>query len=225
MAKVSEAFRGVRTSVLFSLAESEPRVVLISSTSPQEGKSFTTANLAVTMAQAGNKVIVLDGDMRRPNIHKVFGISQGKGLSDILVGACKIKEVVAHTHVTNLDVITSGTIPPNPSEILGSARMGNLLETLRKSYHRIIIDSPPVMAVTDGVALTKYVDGVVFVVRAGQINREIIKNGLEHLQSANARILGAVLNGVNTDKDSYYYRYYYLDYYYNDDYSKENKKT
>lgn len=211
----SEACRGIRTSILFSSAESTPQVILVSSSGPQEGKTITTTNLAITMAQSGSKVIILDCDMRRPKIHEVFQLSQKKGLSNILVGDCSVKEVVAHTRVPNLDTILCGPIPPNPSEILGSTRMTKLLDILRKHYTRIIIDSSPIAAVTDAVVLAKFVDGVVLVVRAGETPRPIIQNGLSQLQAVNAHILGVVLNGVDLGKDGYYYHDYY--YYYGED--------
>ncbi|NVM20672.1 MAG: polysaccharide biosynthesis tyrosine autokinase [Desulfobacterales bacterium] len=205
----SEAYRGIRTGILFSSAETEPRVILVSSVGPQEGKSITATNLAITMAQSGSRVILLDCDMRRPDIHKAFELSRKKGMSNILVGGCTIKDAVAHTRVTRLDAIPCGPIPPNPSELLGSARMAKLLEVLQKHYRRVIIDSPPITAVTDAAVLAKSVDGVVLVVRAGETPTQIVQNGLSHLQSFNARILGAVLNGVNIGRDSYYYYYYY----------------
>ncbi len=218
----SEAYRGIRTGILFSSAETEPRVVLISSAGPQEGKSITATNLAITMAQSGSKVMLLDCDMRRPDIHKIFQLSREKGMSNILVGGCNVKEAVAHTRVPNLDTIICGPIPPNPSELLGSTRMTKLLDILRKHYARIVIDSPPISAVTDAVVLAKSVDGVVLVVRAGETPREIIQNGLGQLQAVNAHILGAVLNGVGTGRDGYYYQYYY--YYGEDGKTKEKAR-
>ena len=217
----SEAYRGLRTSILFSSAEKQPRVILVSSSGPQEGKTITTTNLAVTMAQSGSKVIILDCDMRRPKIHKLFDINRDTGMSNILVGGCEVTEAVVHTKVPKLDVIPCGPIPPNPSEILGSKRMVDLLLTLRKSYNRIILDSPPITAVTDAVVLAKLVDGVVLVLRVGDTPREIVQNGLNQLRTVNAHVLGAVLNGVDMGPDSgYYYQYYY---YYGEDRGREKK--
>ena len=218
----SEAYRGIRTSILFSSAETEPGVILVSSSGPREGKTITTTNLAVTMAQSGSKVIILDCDMRRPKIHKLLDVPRDIGISNILVGGCEVKEAVVHTRIPNLDIIPCGPIPPNPSEILGAKRMSTLLDTLRKTYTRILIDSPPVTAVTDAVVLAKLVDGVVLVLRTGETPREIIQNGVGQLQAVNAHILGTVLNGVDMSKDSYYYQYYY--YYYGED-EKTRKKS
>lgn len=220
----SEAYRGIRTGILFSSAEKQPQVILISSVGPREGKTITGSNLAVTMAQSGSKVIILDCDMRRPTIHRIFGLSKEKGLSNILVGNCNMKEAVIETRVPNLHAIPCGPVPPNPSELLGSTRMVNLLETLRKTYSRIIIDSPPVTAVTDAVVLAKWVDGLVLVVRAGGLSREVIKNGLGQLQAVEASVLGVILNGVEMGRGGYYdYQYYY--YYYGEDEDKKSKKT
>ena len=212
----SEAYRGIRTSILFSSAEVEPQVILVSSAAPREGKTITTTNLAVAMAQSGGKVIVLDCDMRRPKIHKIFQLSREKGMSNILVGDCNVKDALAHTATPNLDTIPCGPIPPNPSELLGSARMIKLLDILRKHYSRIIIDSPPVTAVTDATVLAKSVDGVVLVVRAGETPRQVVQTGLNQLQAVNAGILGAVLNAVDTSRDGYYYYHQYY-YYYGED--------
>jgi capsular exopolysaccharide synthesis family protein len=173
------------------------------------------------MAQSGSKVVMLDCDMRRPAIHKIFQLSREKGMSNILVGDCNIKDAVTRTRTPNLYAIPCGPIPPNPSEILGSSRMTRLLDILRKHFSRIIIDSPPVTAVTDAVVLAKSVDGVVLVVRAGETPRQVVQNGLGQLQAVNADILGAVLNAVDTDRDSYYYHQYY--YYYGEGGDKGKK--
>jgi capsular exopolysaccharide synthesis family protein len=218
----SEAYRGIRTSLLFSSADKPPQVVLVSSAAPQEGKTSTALNLAITMAQTGGKVILLDCDMRKPSLHKVFGLPRDKGMSSILVGNCEVKDALLNTPVPNLDIIPCGPIPPNPSEILGSPRMARLLELLRKSYSRVIIDTPPVTAVTDAAVIGRLVDGAVVVVRAGATPREIVRNGLIQLKAVNSPILGVVLNGVDMDRDgSYYYQYYY--YYYGEDGSKKKR--
>ena len=218
----SESYRGIRTNILFSSAESVPQVILITSAGPQEGKTITTANLAVTMAQADSKVIILDCDMRRPQIHKLFGIVKEHGVSNLLVGSSNAGEAIIHTRIPNLDVIPCGSIPPNPSELLGSTRMVTLLNALRKRYAHILIDSPPSTAVTDAVVLSKSVDGVILVIRAGDTAREIVKNGVAQFGAVGANILGAVLNGVDMSRDSYYYYQYYY-YYYGEDGDRRKK--
>jgi len=218
----SESYRGIRTNIRFSSAESVPQVILITSAGPQEGKTITTANLAVTMAQADSKVIILDCDMRRPQIHKLFGIAKEHGVSNLLVGSSNAGEAIIHTRIPNLDVIPCGSIPPNPSELLGSTRMVTLLNALRKRYAHILIDSPPSTAVTDAVVLSKSVDGVILVIRAGDTAREIVKNGVAQFGVVGASILGAVLNGVDMGRDGYYYYQYYY-YYYGEDGDRRKK--
>ncbi|MFA6345963.1 MAG: polysaccharide biosynthesis tyrosine autokinase [Syntrophales bacterium] len=219
----SEAYRGIRTSILFSSAEQAPQVLIISSSGPREGKTITSANIAITMAQAGNRVVILDCDMRRPRVHKIFSLSRDRGMSNLLVGNDELDNIVIHTDIPNLDVIPSGPIPPNPSEVLSSQRMADLIEVLRGRYDRIIIDTPPITAVTDAVILSKVVDGVVLIVRAGVAHRELVRNAVEQLRQVNAHILGAVLNGVDMGRDSYYYYQYYY-YYYGED-GERKKKT
>jgi len=209
----SEAYRGIRTSILFSGVDAAPQVVLVSSAGPLEGKSMTSANLAATMAQSGASTLLIDCDLRKPTVHKNFKVPRDKGLSNLLVGACGFDEAVVKTAIPNLHILPCGSIPPNPSELLGSSRMLKLLEVLRKKFNRIILDSPPLTAVTDAVVLSKVADGVIMVVRAGDTPREIVKNGLHQLKAMNARILGVVLNGVNMNREGYYYYQYYYYYY------------
>jgi len=222
----SESYRGIRTSVLLSSAESEPQIILVSSAGSREGKTIITANLGITMAQAGSKVIILDCDMRRPMMHKIFGAAKDRGISKLLVEKGEAEGAIFHTHIPNLDLITSGPIPPNPSEMLGSARMAAMLETLRKRYTRIIIDSPPATAVTDAIVLSKSVDGVILVIRVADIPREVIKNAVAQFKAVGANLLGAVLNGVDMSRDKYYYSYHYQYYYsyYGDDGGEKRKQ-
>jgi capsular exopolysaccharide synthesis family protein len=218
----SESYRGLRTSILFSAADVPPKVILITSAAPSEGKTITSANVAVTMAQAGNRILLIDCDMRRPRMHRVFNVPRDRGLSNILAGTCSIDEAILQTTIPGVDIIPSGPVPPNPSEMLGSQSMFKIIEALRGRYDRIIIDSPPITAVTDAVIISRWVDGVLLVIRAGETHREIIKNGIGLLQSANAHILGAILNGVDMGRDSYYYYQYYY-YYYGEDGEKKKK--
>lgn len=219
----SEAYRGIRTGILFSSAESEPQVIMVTSAGPQEGKTITSSNLAITMAQSGNKVVLLDCDMRRPRVNKLFGISRNRGMTNLLVEKTDLKLTVFNTSIPNLHVIPSGPIPPNPSEILGSRRMEELIEVLRKNFTRIIIDTPPITAVTDATLLGKLSDGVVLVVRANRTVRDMAKTGLEQLRAVGAKLLGVVLNGVSMDRGSYYYYQYY--YYYGDEGYQEKKSS
>jgi polysaccharide biosynthesis transport protein len=217
----SESIRGIRTGIVFSAADQVPQTILVTSAGPSEGKTICAANLAVTMAQDdGSRILLIDCDMRRPRIHKLFEINKDAGLSSALVGSSELKDVILPTDIENMSIIPCGPIPPNPSEILGSKRMHALLQVLKKNYTRIIIDSPPITAVTDAVILASNADGIVLVIRSGSTPRQIVGNGLAKLKSVNAHILGAVLNGVELGRDSYYYHQYY--YYYGD---KESKKS
>jgi len=222
----SESYRGIRTNILFSSAGSAPQVVLVTSPGPREGKTITTANLAIAMAQSGTRVVIIDCDLRRPKIHNLFDVPRDRGVTNLLVGNDGMERSIIHSQVPNLDVVPCGPLPPNPSEMLGSDRMEALLKALRKRYDRILIDSPPITAVTDAVILSKYVDGVVVVIRAGDTVREVAKNSLNQLQAVGAHILGGVLNAVDIGKDKYYYYYYYqyYNYYYGDDGDKKKAR-
>ena len=168
----------------------------------------------------------IDCDLRRPKIHHLFGVSRDRGMTNLLVGSDGIEETVIHSQIPNLDLIPSGPLPPNPSEMLGSERMADLVKELRKHYTHILVDSPPITAVTDSMILSKYVDGVVVIIRAGDTVRDVAKNSINQLQAVGAHILGGILNAVDIGKDKYYYYYYYqyYNYYYGDDGDKKKKR-
>jgi len=221
----SESYRGIRTSLLFSSADRPPKVILVTSAGPSEGKTLTSTNLAITMAQAGSRVVIVDCDMRKPKVHKMFGFGRDKGMSSVLVSnelESILQDVIIHSDIPNLDVIPCGPIPPNPSEIIGSQKMSRIMEKLQEQYDRIIVDSPPITAVTDSTVLAKFVDGVMLVVHAGVTPRQVVKTGLDQIQGVDANVLGAVLNDVDTGKESYYYYQYYY-YYYGEDGEKKHR--
>jgi polysaccharide biosynthesis transport protein len=209
---VSEAYRGIRTNILFSPAETKPQVLLVSSAAAQEGKTTTAANIAIVMAQYGYRVVLIDCDFHRPQVGKLFGISQEQGMTDLLSGSKELREAVCGTVIPNLSVIPSGLTPPNPSEMLGSDRMHALLELLRQHFDKIIIDSSPLNAVTDALVASSAVDSVVLVVRAGVTNCKKAKSAVEKLKNIGTPVLGAVLNGVDLVKDGYYYTEHYYGY-------------
>ncbi|MDD4073105.1 MAG: polysaccharide biosynthesis tyrosine autokinase [Desulfobacterales bacterium] len=219
----SELFRGIRTGILFSSVDKAHQVILVTSAGPYEGKTTCASNLAITMAQSGSRVIVVDCDLRRPRVHKFFRIARDIGLSSVLSGSSELKNAIVSSSVENLDLIPSGPIPPNPAEVLGSKKMSRFIEVLKKNYDCVIIDSPPISAVTDSVILSQLADGVVLIIRSGGTPKQVVRHALSQLQSVNAHILGAVLNGVSTGKDSYYYYQYYY-YYYGED-GERKKKT
>jgi capsular exopolysaccharide synthesis family protein len=220
----SESFRGIRTGIIFSSAEKAPQVILVTSAGPAEGKTSCATNLAVTMAQAGSRVILLDCDMRRPRVHQVFDLPRDTGISSVLVGTIEMEDAISRTPVENLEVMACGPIPPNPSEILGSRKMGKFIEVLKGRYDRIVIDTAPITAVTDAVVLSSLADGVVLVIRAAETPRQIVQNGLAQLQTVKAHILGAVLNGVKAGRQGNYYYQYYTYYYGEDGLSKKGTR-
>ena len=214
---ISGSYRAMRTNILFSLAEAEPQVILVSSTVAQEGKTTTAVNLAIVMAQYGYKVVLVDCDFHRPQLRLLFGIKQDEGMTNLLVGNKELKDALFETEIPNLKVIPSGRNPPNPSEILGSKRMHFLLAKLKQDFDKIIIDSPPIAGVTDSLVTAKAVDGVVLVVRAGKTPRSIVGSAVESLQGIGAKVLGAVLNCYDITTDGYYYSRHYYGYTYGAD--------
>jgi len=205
----AEAIRGVRTNVLFSSAEEGVRVIVVTSAGPGEGKSMFSSNLSVSLAQAGQRVLHVDADMRRPRVHAIFDIAQEPGLSNLLVGDCKPSEAIRKSPVQNLCVLPAGMIPPNPAELLGSKRCEDFFATLGQNFDWVILDSPPVLAVADASILANTATGVVFVVGADQTSRQAARAALEQLEAVQAHVIGAVLNRVDLEKNPYYYSAYY----------------
>jgi succinoglycan biosynthesis transport protein ExoP len=209
----SEAFRGLRTNILFSAADGGPRSIVVTSTGPSEGKTMVAGNVAIGLAQAGQRVLLIDADMRRPRAHELFSLPVEPGLSNLLVGAAKPSEVVQATGVANLWVMPAGKTPPNPAELLGSRRFADLTTSLGGHFDCVVIDTPPVMAVTDAAVIAHRASGVLFVIAADVTSRQAAQTALDQLEHARAKFLGAVLNRVDVERDSYYYsRYYRKDY-------------
>jgi capsular exopolysaccharide synthesis family protein len=205
---VSEAYRTMRTNLSFASVDQECRLLLITSVAPSEGKTTTAVNLAVTLAQAGSSVLLVDCDLRRPSVHKLFGLENGGGLTNVLVQGRTPSELFHEGPVEGLKVLTSGPIPPNPAELLGSERTKQLWPQLLEEFDYVIIDSPPVLAVTDSVLLASQVHGVILVICAGMQRVDVAQEAKEQLLMANARILGVVLNKVKIPTRDYHYYYY-----------------
>jgi len=201
----AEQYRTVRTNIQFSSIDKELRSMLVTSSEPSEGKTTTIANLAVTYANQGNKVLLVDADLRKPQIHSLFQVENFEGLSSVIVQNKLVADVAQKTKIENLSVLTSGPIPPNPSELLSSSKMKKLVESLKTEYDMILFDAPPVLAVTDAQIMSKNVDGTVLVVRSNQTEKEKVQKARELLEIVNAKILGVILNGVEQNKDTYYY--------------------
>ena len=203
----SEAYRTLRTNIHFASLDNPLKALLITSTDPGEGKSTTLANLAVTMAQAGNRVLVVDCDLRRPSLHRLFGLSNAAGLTTMMLEAhAKEQPPVQASSVPGLSVLTSGPLPPNPSELLGSRRMADVLAQLRNEADIVLVDAPPIIAVSDAAILASKVDGVLLVVQANKTRRDLARKAKAALDKANANLLGVVLNNVKMDANMY--RYY-----------------
>lgn len=219
----SESYRGIRTSILFSTSSGPPRSLLITSADAKEGKTITCSNLAIAMAQAGQRILMLDCDMHRPRFHKIFNLGNERGLSNILIGEKDWREVKTPTPIPNLEVIPSGPIPPNPADLIGSDRMRDLIKEAIQEYDCVLFDSAPVGAVTDPVILSRFVEGVVLVVKVGQTVRDHVANSFRLLKDVQAHVLGAVLNDINIGKDGYYYYHYY--HYYGEPGERKKKKS
>lgn len=218
-ASISESFRMLRTNLMYTNVDREIRVLLFTSGGPGEGKSLVIANLAVVMAQAGKKVILVDCDLRKPVVHEIFQLSNENGVTKYVTGYCTWEEAVQDTQVPNLSVLTSGPIPPNPAELVGSKRMDGLVSMLRDRFEVVLIDSPPVMAVTDSIILGSKADGVVVVIRSGMAKNAAVTETCEQLKKAGANLVGTVLNDVAWNSHYYnkrygkYYKHYYRNYY------------
>jgi succinoglycan biosynthesis transport protein ExoP len=215
---IAEAFRQLRTSVLLSSAGHAPKSILVTSCVPAEGKSTTAINLAVTLAQTGARVLVIDADMRRPTMHSSFDIENQRGLSNILSSDMSQAETLSYIQQeteSGLYLLTSGPMPPNPAELVGSEQMRKLLDDLTSTFDHVVIDSPPMASFTDGVLLSAITDGVVLVVHANQCSRKVVSRAQQSLEDVGAKILGVVLNRVDVRSPDYYYSYRYYSAYHN----------
>ncbi len=224
---MAEAYRQLRTSILLSTAGHAPKSLLITSSLPAEGKTTTAVNTAISLAQTGGKVLVIDADMRRPRVHNIFNVGNSEGLSTILSSDYEVEDIlqiVQKDDETNLYVLPSGPIPPNPAELIGSEQMRNLLTTLEENFTHIVVDSPPIASFTDGVLIASMVDGVILVVHSGKSSRQVVHRSRQLLQDIGSKIFGVVLNNVNlrSQDNSYYYQsYYHRDSYNYDDFDEE----
>lgn len=206
---ISEQYRIIRTNIMFSNVDSDIQSVLFTSEMPGAGKSTTAANVAAAFAQAGKRTVLVDADLRRPTSHYTFGLSNQSGLTTGIVNQLPLEEIIKHTSVENLDLVTSGPVPPNPSELLSSVKMAQLLKELKSYYDMIIVDSPPVLAVTDAQILSKHTDGTVIVTDVKNNNVHRLKEAKQLLEKTDAKILGVVLNNVNMKKESKNNYHYY----------------
>jgi capsular exopolysaccharide synthesis family protein len=216
-APASEAYRTVRTNIHFASLDQPYHILVVTSASAGEGKTTTTANFGVVVAQSGSRVCIIDSDLRRPALHRVFGLDNVRGLTTALLEDLPIKTLAQPTRIPNLSVLTSGPLPPNPAELVASKRMHDLLEAAATDFDLLLCDTPPVVAVSDAAALAAKSDGVVFVVRVGAVPYNVIQRAIGQIEAVKGRILGVLLNSVNLRRDGYYYDYYrYYHSYYGD---------
>ena len=215
--QMAEAFRALRTALLLSQPDHPPQVILVTSALPREGKTTVAANLAVTLAQLGDKTVLMDADLRKPGVGRLLNLGTGKyaGLSSYLAGASPLELVtIQHPEIPNLAAIPTGPLPPNPADLLSSHRLADAINELRTKYKFVVIDSPPIMAATDAVILSVQVDGVVIVVREGETPKEAFTRSRDLLVSVKSILLGVVLNAVDAGAPDYYYSYRYYPYSY-----------
>ena len=213
---VSEAYRSLRTNIQFADIDHPKRVLMITSTMSKEGKSTTAVNLAITLTQTGSRVLLVDSDLRRPTLHNFFAMDKTYGLTNVIIGSLPFEDVIKHTEVEKLDVITAGDIPPNPAELVASDSMRRFIELARSRYDYVLLDSPPVVAVTDAAVLATRVDGTLLVVGSGTVNKREVVRAIGLLKNVRSPVLGLVLNGLDIKKiyGSYYYYFHYYQYYY-----------
>jgi len=221
---VSESYRTLRTNLQFLDIDHPVKTLVLTSAGPGEGKSTTVANVAITFAQMGSKVLLVDTDLRKPIMHRLFGVSRDVGLTNFLINKMDLKEVVIKTEINGLDIMTSGPLPPNPSELLSSRAMINFIEEVKKKYDMIFFDTPPVIAVTDATVLSSKLDGAVLIVKSSETDREALKRAHTQLENVKARVFGTLLNGVHMDDMFGSYYYYYYRQYYGDGSTKRKKR-
>lgn len=204
---IAEQYRTIRTNIQFAAVEEEIRTIMVTSSGPMEGKSTTIANLGVVLAQQGKRVLIADTDLRKPTVHYTFRVMNTRGLTNVLTRQAELTDVTLETEVPNLEVLTSGPVPPNPSELLGSKAMDTLIEEALSHYDIILFDCPPVLAVADSQIIANKVQGTVLVISSGTTEREAAIKAKERLESAKGKLLGVVLNRKKMKDGSYYYYY------------------
>ncbi|WP_137790971.1 CpsD/CapB family tyrosine-protein kinase [Bacillus sp. E(2018)] len=204
---ISEQYRTIRTNIQFASIDEDLKTLMVTSASPGEGKSTTVANLAVVLAQQGKRVLLIDADLRKPTVHYTFKVSNIYGITNVLTRQRTLTEAIVTTTIPDVDVLPSGPVPPNPSEIIDSKSMTHLIEEAKALYDYVLFDTPPIMVVTDAQVLAHRVDGVIMVISSGKTEIESALKGKELLENANAKILGTVLNEKEVKKDNYYYYY------------------
>jgi succinoglycan biosynthesis transport protein ExoP len=208
--QMAESYRALRTSLLLSNLGAPPKVIMVTSALPQEGKTTTSLNCAVVLAQKGIRVLLIDADLRRPSIHKTLGMGPRSGLSNVLTGSATLEQAITRSSILpNLNILPAGTPPPNPAELLASPNMRDILDKLRGQYDHIVVDTPPTLSVTDAVVLSPRADAIVLVIRSGQTTKQALRRSRDVLMQVNAKVSGVLLNAVDLSSPDYYYYYEY----------------
>jgi capsular exopolysaccharide synthesis family protein len=224
--QMAESYRALRTSLLLSNLGTPPKVIMVTSARPQEGKTTTSINTAIVLAQKGVRVLLIDADLRRPSVHKTLGMGPRSGLSNVLTGSATLEHAITRSPIlSNLFILPAGTPPPNPAELLASSNMRDLLIDLRDKYDHIVIDTPPTLSVTDAVVLSQRMDAIILVIRSSQTTKQALRRSRDILMQVNAKITGVLLNAVDLTSPDYYYYYEYQgkyhDSYYREDGAEE----
>ncbi len=208
--QMAESYRALRTSLLLTNLGAPPKVIMVTSALPQEGKTTTSMNTALVLAQKGVRVLLIDADLRRPSIHKILGMGPRSGLSNVLTGSATLQQTITRSSILpNLSILPAGTPPPNPAELLASTNMRDVLEELRGQYDHIVVDTPPTLSVTDAVVLSPRADAIVLVIRSGQTTKQALRRSRDILTQVNAKVSGVLLNAVDLSSPDYYYYYEY----------------
>ncbi|WP_128896392.1 CpsD/CapB family tyrosine-protein kinase [Longirhabdus pacifica] len=204
---MAEQYRSIRTNIQFSSVDAEVETIAVTSSKPSEGKTTTAANMAVVFAQQGKKVLLVDADLRKPTVHYTFKLQNRFGLTNVLTNQISLQQGLQDAETEHLSILTSGPIPPNPAELIGSNRMTALMDSVKQQYDLIVFDTPPILAVTDAQVLSNQCDGTILVVNSGSTEVDQAKKAKELLQGVNAKILGVVLNQATAQQNEYYAYY------------------
>lgn len=204
---ITEQYRLIRNNLHFSSVDKDIKTIVITSPEPSDGKSTTSANLALVLSQQGKRVLLVDADLRKPSIHYAFNLSNIDGLTSVLTKDITLEQAISKTHLSNLDILTSGPIPPNPSELLDSKAMELVIEELKLMYEYVVFDTPPILVVTDSQIMASKCDGVVLVVASRKTKRDRARKAKDLLEKANSIMVGVVVNGVESKKSDYYGHY------------------
>ena len=211
--KYSENYRSIRTTLLLAMPDSKLKTIAVTSALPREGKTATTSNLGVALAQAGKNVVVVDADLRKPCMNRIFKLKGRSGLVNYLAAGAALGDVIQATAIPKLYVVAAGPVPPNPVELLGSEKMAALLDELRRVFDFVLIDTPPALAVSDAVVMGPHLDGAILVVRGGRTSRDALRSARDMLDKHKIKIVGVIINDVRVRDYDYYYMGRYYKYY------------